>query len=319
MRCSKLNELPPPPPDKTGWPWTRGSPQLPDTMRDGTPWPRISIVTPSYNQGQFIEETIRSVLLQYYPNLEYIVVDGGSTDNSIEIIKKYESWLSYWVSESDRGQSHGINKGFEKATGEVFGWINSDDYFHPNGLRALMTFRQSHLDAVAWVGVCGEVDINGVLLNKFTPIVGSKIQIGDWGRGAVFYQPSCFFSAKAFRAVGGLDERLQIALDVDLWLRLAELGHFVAVGEMISLARLYPEIKSLRDPVLREIELIAINWKNCLTEVAKIRLLQYSNQLIKVYPYRDLAKTFVKRTLKGIWGRIFSNLQTHTELRSLIL
>ena len=105
MHCPTLAELPPPPPDKTGWPWSEESPPLPATMPDGSPWPRISIVTPSYNQGQFIEETIRSVLLQGYPNLEYIVMDGGSTDNSVEIVRNYNSWLAYWVSEPDRGQA----------------------------------------------------------------------------------------------------------------------------------------------------------------------------------------------------------------------
>ena len=100
-------------------------------------YPRISIVTPSYNQGQFIEQTIRSVLLQNYPNLEYIIIDGGSTDNTVETIEKYEQYITYWVSEPDRGQSHAINKGFARCTGEIMAWLNSDDLYLPSALKSL--------------------------------------------------------------------------------------------------------------------------------------------------------------------------------------
>ena len=114
MRCPSLRELPTPPPGKTGWPWTEESAQLPEQMPDGSVWPRISIVTPSFNQAAFVEETIRSVLLQGYPSLEYFIIDGASSDSSVELIKKYERWLTGWVSERDRGQSHAINKGFAR-------------------------------------------------------------------------------------------------------------------------------------------------------------------------------------------------------------
>jgi len=129
MRCPTLYDLPPPPPGKRGWPWTEASVELPDPMPDGQEWPRVSIVTPSYQQGPFIEETIRSVLLQGYPNLEYIVIDGGSTDETVAILRKYEKWIAYWVSEADKGQSEAINKGFAKASGDLFGWLNSDDVY----------------------------------------------------------------------------------------------------------------------------------------------------------------------------------------------
>jgi glycosyltransferase involved in cell wall biosynthesis len=100
----------------------------------GSRWPRISIVTPSLNQANYLEETIRSVLLQGYPNIEYIIIDGGSTDESVEIIKKYEKWLSFWISEPDKGQSHAINKGFSKASGEIYAYINSDDLYEQNSV-----------------------------------------------------------------------------------------------------------------------------------------------------------------------------------------
>src|SRR5205814_7869126 len=127
MRCPTLTELPPPPSDKTGWPWTVETPTAPPVRPDESSWPRISIVTPSYNHGEFIEETIRSILLQGYPDLEYIIIDGGSTDQSSEIIQKYAFWLTFWVSEKDRGQAHAINKGLSRSTGTIFQWINSDD------------------------------------------------------------------------------------------------------------------------------------------------------------------------------------------------
>jgi glycosyltransferase involved in cell wall biosynthesis len=107
---------------------------LPATLPGGEPWPRITIVTPSFNQGHFLEETLRSVLLQGYPNLEYFVIDGGSRDQSVDIIRRYEPWLSGWVSEKDRGQSHAINKGFERATGDLITFQNSDDIYLPEAL-----------------------------------------------------------------------------------------------------------------------------------------------------------------------------------------
>src|SRR5436309_815911 len=116
MSSPALNELPPPPSGKTGWPWTEETAQIAKNMPDGSPWQPISIVTSSFNQGGFIEETIRSILLQGYPNLEYIIIDGGSTDQSVDVIKKYQPWLAYWVSERDRGQADAINKGLERCT-----------------------------------------------------------------------------------------------------------------------------------------------------------------------------------------------------------
>ena len=120
MHCPSLAGLHSQPPGQTGWMWSEERCQFPKLTPHHYLLPRITVVTPSYNQGRFIETTIRSVLLQGYPNLEYIIIDGGSSDDSVEIIQKYEPWLADWVSEKDRGQAHAINKGFARATGDIY-------------------------------------------------------------------------------------------------------------------------------------------------------------------------------------------------------
>ena len=129
-----LEDLPKPPQGRSGWPWTEASRPLPRVTTHGEPWPKISIVTPSFNQAQYLEETIRSVLLQGYPNLEYFVYDGGSTDGSVDILRRYGAFLDGWVSERDKGQSDAINKGFARCTGEVVNWLCSDDVLLPGAL-----------------------------------------------------------------------------------------------------------------------------------------------------------------------------------------
>ena len=147
LKCS-LQALPAPSSGKTGWPWTVCT-SGPDCSSISH-CPTISIITPSFNQGQFIEETIRSVLLQGYPKLEYIIIDGGSTDETVAIIKKYEPWLTYWVSEVDRGQPHAINKGIAMATGDILAWINSDDIYLPGLLDKVARFYRSGKNKDFW-------------------------------------------------------------------------------------------------------------------------------------------------------------------------
>ena len=132
-------DLPQAPREKSGWPWSPSEVQSLEVEPESRKWPRISIVTPSRNQGKYLEETIRSVLLQGYPNLEYIVIDGGSTDDSVGTIKRYEPWLAHWESRPDRGQAHAINDGFALSTGSILGWINSDDALYPG---TLSTFQE---------------------------------------------------------------------------------------------------------------------------------------------------------------------------------
>ena len=226
----------PPNDGKNGWPWSQvqppNAPILP--MSD---LPRITIVTPSFNQGDFIEETIRSVLLQGYPNLEYIIIDGGSTDNSLDIIKKYEPWLAYWVSEADQGQSHAINKGFERSTGNILAWLNSDDIYLPGAL--FHVANAVHESKAEWiVGITSVTDVDLKVLDRFVP----QISTGNWKAkdykphgwldfvmthqsGTALPQLSSFWSKEAITKVGGIDESFRYAMDHDLYGRLAYAGY----------------------------------------------------------------------------------------------
>ncbi len=218
MHCPTLTELPPPPPGKTGWPWTEESPQYPEMMFDGSPWPRVSIVTPSYNQAQFIEETIRSVLLQGYPNLEYIIIDGGSTDGSVEIIKKYEPWLAYWVSERDRGQSHAINKGWQRSTGEILAWLNSDDLYTASSVGKAVDALQANPTASLVYSDCFIVDAIGKHLRNW---VSQPFDLATlFSYGTYILQQTTFIRRHVLETVGWLDESLQMIMDTDLFIRI---------------------------------------------------------------------------------------------------
>jgi glycosyltransferase involved in cell wall biosynthesis len=208
MRCPTLTELPPPPPGKIGWPWTIESRRLPERRPDGSPWPRISIVTPSYNQGEFIEETIRSILLQGYPELEYIIIDGASKDDTVAVVEKYAPWLAHWESEKDRGQAHAINKGYARCTGEVIQWINSDDFLAPDVL-GIIGGDWGGASCIAGVVVNfddkGAEDVVNVNLTARNLITG---------RGGVrFHQPGIWMKRACMAEIGGVHETLSYCFD----------------------------------------------------------------------------------------------------------
>jgi len=244
MRCPILIELPPPPQGKKGWPWTEESKQLPETKPDGSPWPLISIVTPSYNQAIFIEETIRSILLQGYPNLEYIIIDGKSTDNSVAVIQKYKKWLTYWVSEPDKGQSEAINKGWNKCNGEIIAWINSDDFYCINVFElAIKSFTdKSNIDLL--YGDCNCLDKNS---NKLGILKNLKFDLRRQMTGRnLILQPSTFFKRKILNKVGNLDTSLHFVMDYDLWVRiLLANGKFQYIPTILSNYRVHDEAKSI--------------------------------------------------------------------------
>ena len=190
----------------------------------------ISIVTPSYNQGHFIEETITSVLDQQYPNLEYIIIDGGSTDNTVEVIRKYEKHLKFWVSEKDSGQANAINKGLKYCTGEIFNWLNSDDYLEPRALHKIAAgFRDSRVQMVAGKVRNFSAAYEEVLPNQLLTAEGLMC----WKPGVKFIQPGVWMRRKLLHACGSIDEQFHYAFDWDLYIRY--LYHYPVVNEIDEL------------------------------------------------------------------------------------
>ena len=197
--------------------------------------PKISIVTPCFNHAEFLEKTILSVLAQNYPDLEFIIMDGGSTDGSVDVIKRYEKHLAHWVSEKDRGQSHAINQGLHKATGDVLTWLNSDDCLEPGALHLIADHVHRYPNAGAFVGHGRIVDTAGKEIYFKKPRELTFEGFCQWLDGGDILQPSCFFKRSAWELVGLLDENIHIALDVDYWLRMAKKGvQFQAVDALLS-------------------------------------------------------------------------------------
>jgi glycosyltransferase involved in cell wall biosynthesis len=242
-KIATLDSLPPPPKGKIGFPWTEtGTPQYRTENL-----PKITIITPSFNQGQFIEQTIRSVLLQNYPNLEYIIIDGGSTDNTVEIIKKYSDFITYWVSEKDNGQSDAINKGLKQATGDVFNWLNSDDFYLPNALLKVgQLFRKSPEINV----LCGyEIVLlpDGSLTSTTNPPTTIKETLEETMAIANICQPPTFFKLSVVKQLGELSNDLYFCMDAEFWLRyLTEFGleNVGKTSEILNVFRVHPEAKS---------------------------------------------------------------------------
>lgn len=206
--------------------------------------PKISVVTPSYNQGVFLESTIKSVIEQDYPNFEYIVIDGGSSDGSVDIIQRYADDLAYWVSEEDRGQSHAINKGLERASGELLTWLNSDDMLEPGALMTVAEAYRRKPAAGAYVGHGTKINVRGHVEYYKKPGDLSFEGMCRWMDGNNFMQPSCFFTRVAWEAAGPLNEDIHIALDVDLWLRMVRQFEFVPIDALLSQARLHDDAKT---------------------------------------------------------------------------
>lgn len=203
--------------------------------------PLVSIVTPSYNQSQFLEETILSVLRQDYPNIEYIIIDGGSTDNSVEIIRKYEDRLAYWVSEKDRGQTHAVSKGFAMAGGSMMNWLCSDDVLEPSMVSISVDYLLRFPSVGMTYGDRIRIDGKGNIysMQRFPAFRPYFLR---WGFSIP--QDTVLFRREAFEAAGGLDESLKMAMDFDLWCRISKIALIRHIPAFLGRFRIHGSNKS---------------------------------------------------------------------------
>ncbi len=205
-------------------------------------FPLVTIVTPSYNQGEFIEATIRSVLDQNYPNLQYLVIDGGSKDQTLDILRKYEDRLS-WISEKDKGQSDAINKGFKMAEGEIVAWLNSDDTYEPGAIQSAVDYFLKHPETALVYGEGDIIDRDGSKVKRFeaTQAFDLWTLIHKWD---YIMQPTTFFKREALRKVGYLNESLHWCMDWDLWIKLASEYEVGYIDRVLANSREYEETKT---------------------------------------------------------------------------
>ena len=208
-----------------------------------TDHPRVSIVTPSYNQASFLEETICSVIDQGYPNLEYFIIDGGSKDGSLEIIKKYSKHLAGWISETDQGQTDAINKGFARATGDVFAWLNSDDTYQPGAISEAVAYLEAYPKTGMVYGDANLIDEGGKVIGKFP---ARQTDYSHLMRGYVHIpQQASFFRSEHWKQVGPLDPTFYFAMDYDLWVRLSRRTQLDYVPRLWANFRLHGSAKSV--------------------------------------------------------------------------
>jgi glycosyltransferase involved in cell wall biosynthesis len=217
---------------RSGWPWEVTETPLTDEPVGG--WPRISVITPSFNQGEFLEMTIRSVLCQGYPNLEYIVIDGGSSDESLSIIRKYESRLSWWVSERDRGQSHAINKGLARASGDILCWLNSDDYYLPGTLALVGRTLAAESGDRALVGHVLKVYTDGREAVTLPGSYEGRRRLLEIWKPYQMHQAAIFWRRELTEQIGLLREDLHLIMDFDYWARISRQADFVNVDRILA-------------------------------------------------------------------------------------
>lgn len=220
----------------------------------------VSIVTPSFNQDRYIEETIRSVLAQDYPQIEYRIIDGGSTDGTVDVIKKYENKLVGWVSEPDKGQTDAINKGFAQAKGDILAWLNSDDTYEPGAVRAAVRYLQEHPDVGMVYGDCNYINESGNVIGRFHS-AQTSYKLLRQGYTHI-PQQTMFFRAGLWKQVGPLDPSFYFAMDYDLWTRIAARAKIKYVPQTWANFRLHSSAKTILADDLCWPEMIKVHYRD---------------------------------------------------------
>jgi glycosyltransferase involved in cell wall biosynthesis len=270
-------------------------------------WPRITIVTPSYNQGKYIERTILSVINQNYPNLEYFIIDGGSTDNTIDIIKKYEDKIDWWVSEKDRGQADAIRKGFENATGTLISWLNSDDMLFPGALKKVAKAYLKYPDASIYTGgtAIGALHDGPIRKCSFPPPPWAWLK--NYGLIPIG-QMSTFINRKYYKMVGGININLFHRMDADLFYRLLKFHpRVVIIPYMIGFIRFHDEAKSATAKIIYQKEQNEF-IKSIGVSPFKFKILVYFSRLLRLFTGSYFKSFIVTLHLRGkrieeIWAQ----------------
>ena len=243
---------------------------------------RISIVTPSFNQAPFLEKTIQSVLNQEYSNLEYLIMDGGSSDGSVDIIRRYADRLAYWRSGPDDGQADAIHRGFELASGDILGWVNSDDVLLPGALSKVAHVFDTQPDCHLLIGNSLRIDAQDNIVGKVWAYPLDFNRILFWGTG--FDQPASFWKRALYFEVGGLNTSMQFCFDYDLYLRMVRRVPVFRCNEFLATLRLHPATKTSRLPHIQRAE---------------------KEHIRHVYGYYDASafRRWRYRVLNGLWFR----------------
>ena len=260
--------------------------------------PKITIVTPSFNQVDFLERTILSVLDQNYPNLEYIIIDGGSTDGSVEIIKKYEKYLSYWVSEKDNGQSQAINKGLKKATSEWVAWQNSDDIFYPGTFHAMVDAARKTSQSNLIIGNMNLIDEQDHIINKLkyvTPTYQSLLS-----EGMVLTNQAAFWRRSVHEKIGYLNEDLHYGFDYEWFLRLLQFSRATHVNQTWGGLRMHLQTKTSQFQALFDQEYAQIRYGRqvSVTQLRFYQLRRFSLMLARgdfAYILRGIRRRLSKK------------------------